>query len=342
MDLSLPSLYIHVPFCTKKCHYCHFYVIPNRPEFVDQYMVALKQEWEQKSHLLPACTSIYFGGGTPSLLGPDRIGEILSWLPTAHEITLEANPESIAHFPAVNRLSIGIQSFDNKQLIKLGRTHSANDALRAIEKSGVDNISIDLMYDLPNQTLNEWEETLHQAVALPIRHLSLYNLTIEPHTAFYKWKKRLALPPDELSLQLWERAIEIIGARFRRYELSAFAQPGYESLHNMGYWTGRSFLGLGPSAYSYWEGARFRNPPHFHRWRQNVMLQEDYDKLSPEASERELLALGLRLINGIKSPIDVDDLVMKGLIERQGAWVRLTALGQLFHDSVAAEIIAVD
>lgn len=331
------SIYIHIPFCTKKCHYCHFYVIPDKEEFKKQYMEALKKEWEHKKHLIQECSSIYFGGGTPSLLGSDNISEILSWLPSAPEITLEANPESMGEFPGINRLSIGVQSFDDEHLKRLGRTHSAAQAIEAIKSSSIENMSIDLMYDLPNQTLSDWERSLDLAMTLPIKHLSLYNLTIEPHTAFYKWRKSLQLPTADDSLKMLEMAIE--KTTFERYELSAFAKPGYESQHNLGYWTGRPFIGLGPSAYSYWEGARFRNPPHFHKWRQDVTTQDSYEKLSPDASKRELLAIGLRLIEGIQSEIDVDDLVEEGLLVREGRLVRLTKRGQFLHDSVAEKIV---
>ena len=331
------SLYIHVPFCTKKCHYCHFYVIPDKEAFKKQFMTALRQEWEYKKHLISECTSIYFGGGTPSLLGSDNIAEILSWLPSAPEITLEANPESMGHFPGINRLSIGVQSFHDAHLQRLGRTHTAAEAIEAIKSSSIENMSIDLMYDLPNQTLSDWEYSLNLAMQLPIKHLSLYNLTIEPHTAFYKWRRDLQLPSQEDSLKMLEMAIKKVP--FERYELSAFAVPGYESQHNLGYWTGRPFIGLGPSAYSYWEGARFRNPPHFHKWRTNVTAQDSYEKLSEDARKRELLAIGLRLMKGVKSDIDVDALIEEGLLIREGRVVRLTKRGQLLHDSVAERIV---
>ncbi|MCH9611289.1 MAG: Heme chaperone HemW [Chlamydiales bacterium] len=333
------SIYIHVPFCSKKCYYCHFYVIPDKEQFKALYMEALKKEWEYKKNILSDCRSIYFGGGTPSLLGSDNISEILSWLPSAPEITLEANPESMGHFPGINRLSIGVQAFQDHHLKRLGRTHSAQKAVEAIQSSEIENMSIDLMYDLPNQTVKEWEQSLEMAVKLPIKHISLYNLTIEPHTAFYKWRKKLKLPSADDSLQMLEMAIERLP--FERYELSAFAKPGFESQHNLGYWSGRPFIGLGPSAYSYIDGARFRNPAHFHKWREDVTNRDSYEKLSPDASRRELLAVGLRLIKGIESDIDVQNLIEAGLVKREGRLVRLTRRGQLLHDTVAEEIIEV-
>ena len=332
------SLYIHVPFCTKKCHYCHFYVIPDKPEFKKLYMDALKREWEHKKHLISECRSIYFGGGTPSLLGSDNISEILSWLPSAPEITLEANPESIADFPGINRLSIGVQSFNDEHLKRLGRTHNAAQAEEAILNSSIKNISIDLMYDLPNQTLADWESSLDRALALPITHLSLYNLTIEPHTAFYKRRQTLKLPTGEDSLKMLQMAIDKTKPLLERYELSAFAKPGCESQHNIGYWTGRPFLGLGPSAYSYWEGARFRNPPHFHNWRRDVTARDCYEKLPIDRQKRELLAIGLRLIKGLETDVNVEALIDQGFVIQKGRHVILTERGQLFHDTVAEEI----
>ena len=333
------SLYIHVPFCTKKCDYCHFYVIPNQERFQKMYMEALKKEWEAKKHLIDQCVSIYFGGGTPSLLGSDKIEEILSWLPPAAEITLEANPESIASFPGINRLSIGVQSFDNALLKKLGRTHTAKEAEEAILAAEVDNISIDLMYDLPNQTLDQWEESLDRALALPIKHISLYNLTIEPHTAFYKRRKTLQLPSDETSLAMLQMAVAKTKPRFQRYELSAFAQEGFESQHNTGYWTGRPFLGLGPSACSYIEGARFRNTANFHKWARDIHAIDYHERLPKYERECELLAVGLRLIEGVETELNVDRLIEEGFVFREKEKVRLTEKGQLFHDTVAEHIM---
>ncbi|MES2344879.1 MAG: radical SAM family heme chaperone HemW, partial [Chlamydiota bacterium] len=199
------SLYIHIPFCTKKCPYCHFYVLPDKDPFKQQLLTALELEWRAINPKLEGknVVSIYFGGGTPSLMGSSGIGKILEWLSHSEdaEITLEANPENISlklmqemRSIGINRVSIGVQTLDNALLKRLGRTHTAQDAMRAIEmtaEAGIENISIDLMYELPEQTVSSWEKTLHQLQPLPISHLSLYNLTFEPHTVFYKKQKEL-------------------------------------------------------------------------------------------------------------------------------------------------------
>jgi len=201
------SLYFHIPFCTRKCDYCHFYVLPDKEPWKVQLMEGLLLEWQRQLPLLQNknIVSIYFGGGTPSLLGPERVATILEWIQETcpfslqhTEITLEANPENVtlplmqAYAAAgINRISLGIQTLSDSLLATLTRQHNAQRAIDAVwltSQAGVKNISIDLMYDLPGQDLSSWEKTLSEAIKLPITHLSLYNLTLEPHTVFFKKK----------------------------------------------------------------------------------------------------------------------------------------------------------
>lgn len=361
------SLYFHVPFCKRKCDYCHFYVIPDEERFKDLYMEALQKEWEQKRSLLTgkSLVSVYFGGGTPTLLGPQNISRILNWIQPADsvEVTIEANPEQLTlallkdyRAAGINRLSIGVQSFEDPLLLILGREHSSLKAYESVETSshaGFENISIDLMYDIPHQTKEQWENTLNRAFELPITHLSLYNLTIEPHTVFFKKRKALSpsLPPAETSLWMLERAILKTEEKgLRRYEISAF---GYPSRHNMGYWTGRPFLGLGPSAYSYWEEARFRNLPNIHRYSkqlaEGLSPVDLHEKLSPSAQAKELFAIRLRLLEGVPESFYktlpeetfkcVDKWMECGWMEKSEGVLRLTSQGLLFHDSVAEDCV---
>ncbi len=359
------SVYFHIPFCTKKCPYCHFYVIPNRPAYQTLLSASIALEWEQKRPLWKGkeITSVYFGGGTPSLF--EKIGEILEKIPRDEdcEITIEANPEEssfelFSHFVniGINRLSLGVQSFDDASLDVLGRLHSAKKAEKAIEeahRAGFKNISIDLMYDLPNQTEESWERTLYVLKDLPIQHLSLYNLTIEPHTSFYA--RRVKTPPGELSLKFLTRALETfqeIG--LQRYEISAFARAGFESRHNLGYWTGRPFLGFGPSAFSYWEGERFRNVANIHRYARHLKEGSspvDFrEKLCPSAHTNELLAIHLRVLSGVDiGAFVLPDETKKAIetLSREGFLVfnesknrlQLTEKGMLYYDSVAVELI---
>lgn len=377
------SLYFHIPFCTHKCAYCHFYVIPDKEPFKQQLIKGLSVEWERSLPLLQGKTisTIYFGGGTPALFGAEAIGEILSWirhsvsmadmsLSADAEITLEANPENITRdlmeayrLVGINRISIGIQTLDDELLKVLQRIHGSKKALDAVfltAEAGISNISVDLMYDLPGQTEKSWKNTLEGIVRLPISHLSLYNLTIEPHTLFFKNKEILAkkIPNEEESLKMYEMAVEELESHgLARYEISAFAKPGYYSRHNVGYWTGRSFLGLGPSAFSYWEGKRFRNVANLSRYTKSLCAGDspvDFEEeLSPFSHVREMLAIQLRLLSGVdlnffqKIHGTFDDetkqtlvkLETEGLLERINNQIQLTKKGILFYDTVAVELI---
>ncbi len=373
------SLYIHVPFCTKKCPYCHFFVQPNSQDSQKMFLSSLKREWDLRSPLLEGkeIVSIYFGGGTPSLLPAQEIENILTFiqrgpasLSPSCEITLEANPENVTlasmqEFAkaGINRVSVGVQSFDDNLLRILGRTHDsskAKEALTHIKEAGIANLSIDLMYELPHQTLETWEKSLLEVKSLPITHLSLYNLVFEPGTSFHKKSKLLSptLPSEEVSLQMLNLAVTHLESfGLKRYEISAFARPGYTSLHNTGYWTGRPFLGLGPSAFSYWEGRRFRNIPHLKKYEEALLLgkfPEDFEEsLSFEAKQKELLAVELRLLQGVDLSIfqkktgilsaslqdSIQNLLEKNWLSQKGMSLFLSEEGMLFYDSVASELI---
>jgi oxygen-independent coproporphyrinogen-3 oxidase len=365
------GLYFHIPFCTKKCPYCHFYVIPNKNEFHKILETGLSLEWErQLPHLYgKEIVSIYFGGGTPSLFAPygiktilDKIRESKLLLSTTCEITIEANPEegSFELFESliklgINRLSLGVQSLDDRSLQTLERIHTAQKAkssIHAAEKAGFKNISIDLMYDLPNQTESSWLYSLDQLPDLPIQHLSLYNLTIEPHTSFYKKRHTLSFATQDTSLRFLETAVEKIEKiGLLRYEISAFAKPGRQSRHNLGYWTGRPFLGFGPSAFSLWEGERFRNIANLQRYTRSLINKESpidlREKLPYPQNIKELIAVGLRLLDGIEiSPsfpqeihCSINRLIEQNLLLINGSKVQLSKKGLLFHDTVASELI---
>lgn len=373
------SLYFHIPFCTKKCHYCHFYVLPDKENPKDQLLEGFARELDLWGERLAGkqLVSIYFGGGTPALFGAERISKLLNKIqsvlpfdPQSIEITLEANPDNITlplmqsyALAGVNRVSIGIQTLDNTLLTTLGRTHNAQSAINAVHLTslaGISNISIDLMYDIPGQTMLSWQNTLNQVHNLPASHLSLYNLTIEPHTVFFKYRKTLLkqLPDAESSTEMYLGAVETFKTcGFSQYEISAFARRDNYSRHNVGYWTGRPFLGFGPSAFSYWEGRRFRNIAHLNHY--SRMLREgiapvDFEEELPLVQQRrELLAIGLRLIDGVDlalfeqhfGPLDadthntLDQLFREDFITRIHDRIALSPRGILFYDTVATEII---
>jgi len=373
------SLYFHIPFCTKKCDYCHFYVLPDKISYHALLLEGLELDLMRWANELKGkrLVSIYFGGGTPSLLGAgplalilEKVHSVLPFETQNIEITLEANPDRItsslmqAYASAgVNRVSIGVQTLDDSLLQTLGRTHRANAAIKAIEatlSAGIHNISIDLMYDIPGQTLTSWEHTLQQIQNLPISHLSLYNLTIEPHTVFFKYRDSLQklLPDAECSASMYQIArnsLESFG--LHQYEISAFSRPNLHSRHNIGYWLARPFLGFGPSAFSYWQGRRFRAVANLNRYIQTLRQQqspEDFsEKLDPEPHRRELLTIALRLLSGVNIPTfetahgplspetlsSLQKLILQGFITHQNNTIALTNQGLLFYDTVASELI---
>jgi len=373
------SLYFHIPFCTQKCDYCHFYVLPDKDPFKQQLMAGLQLEWQRLKPLMKGyqIVSIYFGGGTPSVLGVEAIAKILSWIEDScdllhsAEITLEANPENIS-LPlikgyanaGVNRISLGIQTFDPQLLKILHRSHTAEKALKAVDEiasAGIKNISIDLMYDIPHQTLEQWQHTLDLAVQLPITHLSFYNLTIEPYTKFYKKKQALeqVVPDGETSLKMLTQGIQHLEAYgLKRYEISAFAKGDKQSQHNLGYWTARPFFGLGPSAFSYWEGSRYRNIAHLGKYLAFLQKGDSpvdfHEKLDDEAHLRELLAVELRLMQGVDlgyfqkrhgqlSPsiqAVMQRLTQEGFLKQDMHCFCLSEQGKNFYDSVASELIS--
>ncbi len=373
------SLYFHIPFCSKKCPYCHFFVLPNVEKLKISFVEALLKEWELRLPQIQGkrVVSIYFGGGTPTKLLPVQYHAIIEKIYQSEieissdcEVTLEANPEDITmpliqQFRAlgINRISMGVQSLNDPDLILLGRTHNAHRAVQAVEtvyEGGISNISLDLMFELPRQTLEGWEKTLKALSCLPLTHLSLYNLTFEPHTVFFKQQQQLLpeIAPDEVRLQMLQIAVQSLESiGLKRYEISAFAKSGLHSRHNTGYWTGRPFLGFGPSAFSYWEAARFSNVANLKKY-VNALKSDCFpvdfsERLEHPRYLQELLAIQLRLVAGIDltqfatrhGPLpkmietSLQKLVEKGWIENIADTVRLTASGQLFYDSVATELV---
>lgn len=327
-----------------------------------------------KGHII---VSIYFGGGTPFLWGSSFVGRFLELilrdfsLDKGIEITIEANPETISPKKlleyrklGVNRISIGVQSFQNSLLNILSREHSSQRAVSAIEEAyiaGFKNISIDLMYDLPTQNQRDWYSSVNRALCLPISHLSLYNLTFEPKTAFFArrsyWK--MFLPSEEQSAFFYEWTIATLtNQKWEQYELSAFTFNGSYSLHNVGYWTGRPFIGMGPSAHSYWRGKRSKNLSSLFRYSQklrNKLSPVDFsEELSTLERRRELFVIRLRLLLPVSlrefqkehGPLEENTLKKLGkLIQEEfihsssSGKIVLTNKGKRFYDWIASELI---
>jgi oxygen-independent coproporphyrinogen III oxidase len=286
----MAGIYIHIPFCRKKCFYCDFYkstAVIKKPLFLQ----SLHREIEQQSGYLEAeqVSTIYLGGGTPSVLTVSELAEILEWLhlkfriDSNAEITLEANPDDL-NLPYLkelkqlgfNRLSIGIQSFSDKDLKAMNRRHSAVQAVQSVYEAveaGFSDISIDLIYGLPGLTLTQWEKNINRAVALPVNHISAYHLTYHEGTKFYDWLKtgQLRELPEDDSLAQFEMLMDITkSAGFEQYEISNFAREKAYSKHNSSYWSDSKYLGLGPSAHSFDGASRQWNIANLEKYIQAI------------------------------------------------------------------------
>ncbi|WP_456442845.1 radical SAM family heme chaperone HemW [Caldithrix abyssi] len=320
-----PGIYLHIPFCEHKCGYCDFYSITNRSQQA-LFVEALCQEMEQAAEQIrPAETfdTIYFGGGTPSLLQPDQLQRILSVIHRVFaissdcEITLEMNPgatekEKLPVFKqlGVNRLSIGVQSFDDRELKLLERIHSARQAVETFEaarKAGFTNLGIDLIYALPGQSLNSWRATLQQAVHLAPEHISAYNLIFEPGTPFDELREKGQLNPqeEEEELRFFNFTHQFLSERgFLHYEVSNFARAAsLYSRHNYKYWLHAAYLGFGPSAHSFWNDRRWGNVRSLNAYLQQLKQQRlpraFEEQLSAQTKEFEHIFLRLRTYEGI-------------------------------------------
>jgi len=368
------GIYLHVPFCKRKCAYCDFASFADCEGKFDAYFNALSEEIGQWSQTLRAyhARSIFFGGGTPSLPPAhyltDALGRLRACLPFEPdvEITLEANPGTLdpeklqAYRRAgFNRISIGVQSFDAQLLHSIGRIHSPAEAQQAViiaRDAGFENISIDLMYALPGQTMQTWSETLDFALTLPVRHISAYSLIVEPGT---EMERRVAcgearIADDDTVNAMQRLAIHRLhSAGFMRYEISNFAHPGFESRHNMLYWTGGEYLGLGSAAHSLLHNERFANPSELERYIAGERSL-DPEPRSLDDQREETLMLATRTLRGldlnawqrdfgedfqVKHAARLQRLTDYGLIEIEGGFLRLTTAGLELQDSIVLELM---
>ena len=321
------SLYVHIPFCARKCYYCDFLSGPDTPENISKYVKALCLEIQQKVQNMGnrKVDTVFFGGGTPSLLNEEQITMIMEALrsefqilPKA-EISLEMNPGTVTFEKlkkyrdlGINRLSIGLQSANNVELKKLGRIHTFETFLETwemVRNLGFSNVNIDLMSALPKQTLESYQDTIEKVVALQPEHISAYSLIVEEGTKFEEWygengKYMIELPRESEERKMYYLTKEALSKHgYYRYEISNYALPGYSCKHNEGYWTGKEYLGLGVGAASYYNGERFRNIEEQEEYCQKISLEEDIflerEKLSKEEKMSEFMFLGLRRMEGV-------------------------------------------
>lgn len=322
------SIYIHVPFCVKKCNYCDFYSEIHL-SLIPDYINSLQKEIEIRSGLKDKIDTLYFGGGTPSLLPIKDIAGILQSIEEAFivfrniEITLEVNPGTVdlnylreLKKAGINRLSIGVQSFNDDKLNYLGRIHTAGQAITAIEdadKAGFDNISIDLIYGVPAETKTKWQEDLKQAIKMMPSHMSCYMLTIEPGTPLFeklkndeKLKKDLIRPPDNAALSvLFKQTSQFLGRyHYEQYEISSFSKGrGNRSRHNSKYWEMTPYYGFGPAAHSYDGKTRSWNDQSIDTYIKSLasgnLPVEDRETLTREQKMMEMILLRLRTLEGV-------------------------------------------
>lgn len=306
------GLYIHIPFCKSKCPYCDFYSGKGNEEKYNSYTDILKKRiisWSQKVNR--TVTSIYFGGGTPSVLGTDRVVDLLCCVKKHFsvdelaEITVEVNPESVKDIDfcklsqcGFNRISIGMQSAVQNELNALGRLHSADDAKFTVEKAkkaGISNVSLDLMMGIPNQTIDSLKRSIDFCVECGVTHISSYILKVEKGTRFYAMRDNLVLPSDDEQADLYLFAVDYLDKLgFEQYEISNFARKGFEGKHNINYWKCGEYIGIGPSAHSFFNGERF--------YYEKKISEFENDKTVFDCTggnEEEFIMLSLRLKSGL-------------------------------------------
>lgn len=374
------GMYIHIPFCHQICHYCDFNKVFFQNQPVDEYIESIGKEMaimKQLGFSFQTVETVFIGGGTPTSLSEKQLERLLAIIheyvdvASLKEFSTEANPDELTYGKlevlkngGIQRLSIGVQSFDEDLLKKIGRTHGADDPVRVIEdarKVGFENISIDLIYGLPGQTKEQWQETLIKATDLNLEHYSGYSLIVEPKTVFYNLmnKGRLPLPGEDLETEMFDMLINHMEKHGRQqYEISNFAIPGHTSLHNLLYWQNETYAGIGAGAHGYIKDNRYSNIGPIKRYMESLEkgerpLQNTHVVTKVEAMEEEMF-LGLRKTVGVSishfeqkfgsSLVDVygqtlQTLQEKALIKVVGDQVKLTRSGIFRGNEVFQEFL---
>lgn len=375
----MSGIYIHIPFCKQACHYCNFHFSTTLKSKGDLVSAICKEIIIQKNYLKEkSLTSIYFGGGTPSLLTDEELGqifdtlnEVFTWTAQT-EITLEANPDDITleklnSFKkwGINRLSIGIQSFFNEDLIWMNRAHNAQEAqtcIKMAQDAGFDNITIDLIYGSPTTSHEMWAENIKTALSLDIPHISSYCLTVEEGTALHhhvKKGKKMSPDSDVASRQFTTLIENLTTSGYEHYEISNFAKPEKYAIHNTNYWKGAQYLGIGPSAHSFDGRSRSWNIAHNQKYMQSLLeniIPSEREELSPSTRYNEYVMTGLRTmwgvkldeINGFGSEFvpyfleGIQDEIKKGFVTQDEHKYTLTQVGKHFADGIASNLFWVE
>ncbi|UYY97358.1 radical SAM family heme chaperone HemW [Peribacillus frigoritolerans] len=378
----IKSAYLHIPFCEHICHYCDFNKVFLQGQPVDEYLQMMKREMVMQLSNYPTAglDTVFVGGGTPTSLDEkqlaflcEAINETLPFDPKKAEYTFEANPGDLSreklkilYDSGVNRLSFGVQSFNDELLKRIGRTHRASEVYETIhlaQEVGFTNISIDLIYGLPGQTMEDFKDTLDKAIALQLPHYSSYSLIVEPKTVFYNQMRRgkLNLPPQELEASMYERLMEEMEKHgLHQYEISNFARAGFESRHNLTYWDNVEYYGIGAGAHGYTGGKRVANHGPVKKYitpllSNELPVLEEHPVPLHERMEEEMF-LGLRKTQGVSLEIfknkffvemteifrkPLEEGSAKGLLKVEGGFVRLTERGKLLGNEVFQTFLGV-
>jgi len=375
----MAGLYIHIPFCKQACYYCDFFFSTNQEQRLEIVRAITSEIALQKDYLDgEILETIYFGGGTPSILMPSELNEIFEAVhrnfavSDRPEVTLEANPDDLTnkklealHDAGINRLSVGIQSFDDSVLKSLNRAHDNLMARCCVEdarKAGFENISIDLIYAIPQRPDEDWQKDINHALEINPEHISSYSLTIEEKTAFGKWTKQGKMKPvdDDLSARQLSLLIDSLeSANYEQYEVSNFSKPGFQSMHNSNYWKSKKYLGVGPSAHSYNGESRQYNVSNNASYLRSIQQEKipcTLEVLTKHDKINEYLLTTLRTSWGadlkimrekfffdpIKENYDyIQSLHGKGLIVVEGDILKLTRNGRFLADKIASDLFVV-
>lgn len=367
----MKGLYIHIPFCRKKCAYCDFVSYVGCEDFFDRYISAAEKEMSRYKG--EKIDTVFVGGGTPSILTDSQLERLFGAIyktfcvTDSAEITIESNPGTLSlqkllkmRDLGINRLSIGVQSFDDGELAAIGRIHDAAAAFCAVEeakKAGFSNINLDIMFSLPRQTRQSFAETLEKAIETGVRHISCYSLILEENTPLYKEYESGKFEPndDETDRSIYEYACRRLQkAGYVQYEISNFCMPGYECRHNLKYWDCDEYIGIGAAAHSYYESKRYCNTTSLTKYISGEYREGGAEKITREESIKEFMIMGLRKTRGISKhefakrfgtdvmsvfANEIKKFVSAGLMEEKDGFIRLTFDGINVSNSILCEFV---
>jgi oxygen-independent coproporphyrinogen-3 oxidase len=369
------SLYIHIPFCVRKCVYCDFFSVPYNASLALRYMDGLMRELELRRNEAGTLKTVYIGGGTPTTIPTSALVRLLRKVRGSFEvardaeITIEANPGTMGtdttdmlSDAGINRISIGVQSLDNDELKLLGRIHSSQEALKAVadaRRAGISNISVDLIYGIPGQTPDGWLRSIETAVELSPEHISAYELTPEKGTPLYELISQGSIekPDEERIIEMYYSAIDRLNeAGYNHYEISNLAKPGFECRHNLNYWDRGGYIAIGAGAHGFIGNRRMRNTGDINKYvkalEEGRLAVEESNEISEEEAVRESIFLGLRKMEGLNVKMLLEclradaeaaskELIAEELLESEGIHIRLTRKGIVISNTVIARLLEV-